>query len=78
MDRSIGTMIVSIVMYLVIILAIFTGWGMNLYKLVHCDFETPYKTEIIRSIGIIPAIGMFTGWMTIGEEIKSLPETSEK
>ena len=57
-----------IVMYLMLIVAVGTGWGMNLYKLVHADFEAPYKTEIIRSIGILPIVGMFTGWMTLGEE----------
>ena len=55
-------------MYLMVIIAVCTGWGLNLYKLVHADFEAPYKTEIIRTVGIIPIIGMFTGWMTIGEE----------
>ena len=54
-----------------LVLLVGIGWSMNLYKLVHADFKTPYKTEIIRSIGIIPIVGMFTGWIIIGEEEKN-------
>ena len=58
-------------MYFIVLMAIGTGWGLNLYKLVHADFKAPYKTEIIRVVSIMPVIGMFTGWMTIGEEEKT-------
>lgn len=35
---------------------------MNLYKLICCDFEGPWKEEVIRSIGaIIPLVGMVAG-----------------
>ena len=42
------------------------GWVMNLYKLIHCDFEQPYKAEIVRTIGLIPVVGAFTGYMNLG------------
>ena len=44
------------------------GWGLNIYKLTDCDFEAPYKAEIIRGIGIpfVPA-GMIIGYMDIDE-----------
>lgn len=54
--------------YLLIVVFVAGGWGTNLYKLVQLDFESPYKAEFIRSIGVLPPIGMFVGWMTIGEE----------
>lgn len=57
------------IIFLICFMIVFwTGWGMNIYKLVKCDFETPYKTEIIRGIAIIPPVGAVAGWMDIGEE----------
>lgn len=47
------------------------GWGMNVYKFCTADFEAPYKTEIIRVVGIpVFFIGGITGYMDIGEENK--------
>jgi hypothetical protein len=53
---------------LAIYAAIGIGWGLNIYKLTQADFEAPYKTELIRTAGLFPLIGMVTGYMTIGEE----------
>jgi hypothetical protein len=44
------------------------GYFKNIVKLVNCDFEAPYKTEIVRGVSLVPLIGMITGYMTIGEE----------
>lgn len=46
------------------------GWVMNLYKLTKCDFEAPYKCEVIRAVGLIPIVGCFTGWMDIEDGVK--------
>ncbi len=54
--------------YFLVVGLIAVGWGMNLVKLVQLDFESPYKAEVIRTIGIVPIIGAITGYMTIGEE----------
>lgn len=43
------------------------GYGLNFYKLTQCDFQAPYKAEIIRGIGIVPVVGAFTGYMDLGE-----------
>ena len=52
------------------------SWITNLVKFVKCDFEAPYKTEIIRSIGIpIPVVGMVTAWMDIGEENQQVEQS---
>jgi len=48
-----------------VLVIVFTGWTMNLIKLIDCDFEAPYKAEAIHTIGLIPPIGMITGWMDI-------------
>ncbi len=61
----------SVVMvYVVIILAIGAGWVKNIVKLSECDFEAPYKAEILRSIGIIPPIGAIMGYMDIEDSKK--------
>ncbi|NOR27672.1 MAG: hypothetical protein GQ540_03975 [Lutibacter sp.] len=53
--------------YLFFAIVVGTGWVMNINKLSKCDFKEPYKAEIIHSIGIIPLVGMVTGWMDIGK-----------
>ena len=53
--------------YVVIILVIGTGWVKNLIKFIDCDFEAPYKAEIIHTIGLIPPVGMVTGWLDLGK-----------
>jgi len=55
----------------VILSALFVvGYVLNIVKLLNADFEAPYKTEVIRSIGVVPFIGGIIGWMDIGEENK--------
>ena len=57
---------VMIVM-LVIVIVVGTGWVKNIIKLSNCDFESPYKAEVIHTIGIIPPVGMITGWLDLGK-----------
>ena len=38
-------------------------WGVNIYKLINCDFEAPYKGEIVHGIGIIPPAAFVTVWI---------------
>ena len=54
----------------IIVLAGMIGWGMNVYKLVvHTDFASPYKAEVIRTVGtVVPIIGAVTGYMEIKDE----------
>ena len=59
--------LISVIGIIAVLLACI-GWGMNLYKLAEADFEAPYKTEIVRTIGLVPVVGAFTGYMAIGEE----------
>jgi len=46
------------------------GWCMNVYKITQLDFESPYKAEVLRGIGVIPPVGAIEGWMTFEEETK--------
>lgn len=57
-----------IVIVAVVVVIIGSGWVQNIYKLANADFESPYKTEIVRVIGILPPVGAVVGWMDIGEE----------
>ena len=54
---------------LIIILLVFvgTGWVKNIIKLSECDFEAPYKAEIIHTVGLFPLVGAVTGWLNLGK-----------
>lgn len=56
------------IVYLMIIVVVGVGWAKNLIKLTECDFEVPYKCEVIHTLGIIPPVGMVTGWLDLGEQ----------
>jgi len=51
----------------IIIAIVGTGWVKNIIKLSNCDFKAPYKAEIIHGVGIIPPVGMITGWLNVGK-----------
>lgn len=60
------------VVYLVVFLALVaflgagvTGYVKNIVKLTQCDFQAPYKAEIIRTAGLLPPIGIVVGWLEI-------------
>ena len=55
------------VLPVVIILVIGTGWVKNLIKLTECDFEAPYKAEVIHIVGLVPPVGAITGWLDLGK-----------
>jgi hypothetical protein len=57
-------------LWIVFAVGLGTGWVKNIVKFTKCDFEAPYKTEVLRGVGIIPPIGAVIGWMTFDEEKK--------
>lgn len=62
------TMNVLIVLSIVTIILGTVGWGLNIVKLCQCDFEAPYKAEVVRAIGIpIPLVGAVAGWCDIDD-----------
>lgn len=67
MNTQNGYTIVEVMLILVIIFGII-GYVMNIVKFTRCDFESPYKCELIRGIGIIPPIGAVTGYVTIKDD----------
>lgn len=72
MKNNKGFTIIELVFVLAIIALVLlgpVGWIKNLSKLANCDFEAPYKTEVIRAVGVpIVPVGVIAGYMDIGEE----------
>ena len=66
MKKQKGFTIVEFVLLILFILGIY-GYGANLFKLVNCDFESPYKCEAIHGMGLFPIFGVFTGYMDFSE-----------
>ena len=50
-----------------IVLLIGIGWVKDIIKLANCDFQAPYKAEVIYTVGLVPVIGMVTGWLDVGK-----------
>ena len=52
--------------YLLLLFAILIGiigYARNVMYLVKCDFEAPYKAEVLRIVGTFPLFGPITGWI---------------
>ncbi len=49
----------------ILAILIFMGgcWIGNAVKLTNCDFEAPYKGEVLHTIGLIPLASVFTVWV---------------
>lgn len=63
---TLGTTII-----IILTIAMCIGWGKSIYKLTECDFQPPYKCEILYGIGIlVPPIGAFIGWRDISDGTK--------
>ena len=57
-----GMMIFAVV----VIIVVAVGWIKNVIKLADCDFSAPYKCEVVHGVGLIPPVGMVTGWLDVG------------
>ena len=45
-----------------------TGYVSNIFKLVRCDFASPYKAEVIHGVGVfLPPVGAVAGYINIGK-----------
>jgi len=47
---------------LVIATVLLLAWVLNFVKFVNCDFESPYKCEVIHAIGIFTPGSIVTVW----------------
>ena len=55
-----------IITALVILVVCVTGYIKNVIKLSECDFQAPYKCEVIHGVGLVPFVGPIVGWMDFG------------
>lgn len=52
-------------MIIVYILLALVSWVINLSQLINCDFEAPYKCEVIHAVGVfIPPTQVITVFFT--------------
>jgi len=61
--------VVGLVVIFLIIFGV-VGWVKNIIKLTDCDFEAPYKAEVVYTVGLFPAIGAITGWIDVEDGVK--------
>ncbi len=52
-----------ILTYLAICALVLGCWVGNLVKLADCDFQAPYRCEVVHTIGVIPGASLVTAWM---------------
>lgn len=56
------------IVFLLVIFAGGFGWGKNIFELTDCDFDAPYKAEVIRVVSIpVWPMGMIVGYMDLGK-----------
>ncbi len=56
-----------IAIQIIIVLIVGIGWVKKIIKLSDCDFKAPYKAEVVHIAGLLPPIGMVTGWLSVGK-----------
>jgi hypothetical protein len=68
-ESSLGASLVGLFACIIaatLVAAAVCGWCLNVYKLTQCDFEAPYKAEVIRGIGVpFGPVGIFAGYLDI-------------
>jgi hypothetical protein len=57
-------------LFIFLFLFICVSWIKNLLMLIDCDFEAPYKAEVVHTIGLIPPAAMVTAWIDIDDTPK--------
>lgn len=52
----------TLIELLLVMLVVVVGfsWVGNLIKLTDCDFEAPYRCEVLHGVGLVPVIAPFT------------------
>ena len=49
-----------------VVLLLVGGWIANIVRLAKCDFESPYKAEVVRTIGVFTGpVGSIMGFIDI-------------
>ena len=56
----------SLIIMIVVIVLGLVGYVKNIIALSNCDFDAPYKCEVVHGLGILPPVGVITGWIDCG------------
>jgi hypothetical protein len=48
--------------YIITVILFGVSWFANAYKLIQCDFKTPYRGECIHGVGLILLLSPITVW----------------
>ena len=60
---------ILMLLYAIVVLLSIYGYGANIYYIFKCDFEAPYKEEIIRGTGlVIFPVGIVAGYVDLSNK----------
>lgn len=64
---------------LALTIVLLVGYVNDILKLVKCDFEAPYKAEVIYGVGAVTGLGAIIGYINIpdGKKVEETPERVE-
>jgi len=61
--------VLAICIVCIVLIFVVVGYVKNIVKLCHCDFDSPFKAEVIRAVGIvIPPVGVVAGYCKINDK----------
>ena len=61
-----GTSNAAAIIFLLLFIVGGVGWVKNIIKLAECDFDAPYKAEVVHAVGLVPLVGAVTGYLDVG------------
>ena len=61
MKKQKGVTVIEL-LFVMIWITVTVSWFINAYKLIQCDFEPSYKSEIIHAIGLLGPTAVVTVW----------------
>lgn len=50
-----------------ILITFILGYILGIVKFVRCDFDAPYKAEVLYGIGIVTGYNVILGWINLGK-----------
>lgn len=59
--------ILTVIIIISLWLGALSGYILGAYKLASCDFEPPYKAEILYGVGAISGLNAIFGWFNLGK-----------
>lgn len=56
--------VIAALVLIVVVAAFPVSWLVNAYKFASCDFESPFKCEVVHGIGVfVPPSAIITVWV---------------